>query len=45
MGYTNYWHQYNDFTDAEWKQIKEEFSYIISYITIKKKNYLFSTKK
>jgi len=28
MGYTNYWHQYNDFTDAEWKQIKEEFNYI-----------------
>ena len=28
MGYTNYWHKYNDFTDTEWKQIKEEFSYI-----------------
>ena len=28
MGYTNYWHQYNDFTDEEWKQIKEEYEYI-----------------
>ena len=28
MGYTNYWHQYNDFTDTEWKQIKDEFEYI-----------------
>ena len=28
MGYTNYWHKYNDFTDTEWKQIKEEFNYI-----------------
>jgi hypothetical protein len=28
MGYTNYWHKYNDFTESEWKQIKEEFNYI-----------------
>ena len=28
MGYTNYWHKYNDFTESEWKQIKEEFEYI-----------------
>ena len=28
MGYTNYWHQHNDFTDIEWKQIKEEYDYI-----------------
>jgi hypothetical protein len=28
MGYTNYWHQHNDFTDTEWKQIKEEYEYI-----------------
>ena len=28
MGYTNYWHQYNDFTDEEWKQITEEYDYI-----------------
>ena len=28
MGYTNYWHQHNDFTDIEWKQIKEEYEYI-----------------
>ncbi len=28
MGYTNYWHQYNDFTDDQWKQIKEEYEYI-----------------
>jgi hypothetical protein len=28
MGYTNYWHQYNDFTDEQWKQIKEEYNYI-----------------
>ena len=25
MGYTNYWHQYNDFTDEQWKTIKEEY--------------------
>ena len=28
MGYTNYWHQHNDFTDIEWKQIKEEYDYV-----------------
>ena len=28
MGYTNYWHQHNDFTDIEWGQIKEEYNYI-----------------
>ena len=28
MGYTNYWHQHNDFTDTEWSQIKEEYNYI-----------------
>jgi hypothetical protein len=28
MGYTNYWHKYNDFTEVEWKQIKDEFEYI-----------------
>ena len=28
MGYTNYWHKYNDFTETEWKQIKDEFEYI-----------------
>ena len=28
MGYTNYWHQYNDFTDKEWKSILEEYDYI-----------------
>ena len=28
MGYTNYWHQHNDFTDIEWGQIKEEYDYI-----------------
>ena len=28
MGYTNYWHQHNDFTDTEWGQIKEEYKYI-----------------
>ena len=28
MGYTNYWHKYNDFTELEWKQIKDEFHYI-----------------
>ena len=28
MGYTNYWHQHNDFTDEEWKQIKQEYDYI-----------------
>ena len=28
MGYTNYWHQYNDFTDEEWKSILEEYDYI-----------------
>ena len=28
MGYTNYWHQHNDFTDTEWNQIKEEYKYI-----------------
>ena len=28
MGYTNYWHKYNDFTELEWKQIKDEFDYI-----------------
>jgi hypothetical protein len=28
MGYTNYWHQHNDFTDSEWKQIKQEYDYI-----------------
>lgn len=28
MGYTNYWHKYNDFTESEWKQIKNEFNYI-----------------
>ena len=28
MGYTNYWHQYNDFTPNEWKQIKDEYDYI-----------------
>ena len=28
MGYTNYWHQHNDFTDIEWKQIQEEYDYI-----------------
>jgi len=26
MGYTNYWHKYNDFTDTEWKQIKEDLA-------------------
>ena len=25
MGYTNYWHKYRDFTEQEWKQIKDEF--------------------
>jgi|TARA_R110000796_G_scaffold235928_1_gene355094 hypothetical protein len=25
MGYTNYWHQYNDFTDEQWNKIKEEY--------------------
>ena len=28
MGYTNYWHQHNDFTDDQWKEIKEEYEYI-----------------
>jgi len=28
MGYTNYWHKYKDFTETEWKQIKDEFEYI-----------------
>jgi len=28
MGYTNYWHQHNDFTDTEWSQIKQEYEYI-----------------
>ena len=28
MGYTNYWHQHNDFTDEQWKSIKEEYDYI-----------------
>ena len=28
MGYTNYWHQHNDFTDEQWKSIKEEYEYI-----------------
>jgi len=28
MGYTNYWHQYNDFTDQEWESIKDEYEYI-----------------
>ena len=28
MGYTNYWHQYNDFTDEEWKSILQEYDYI-----------------
>jgi hypothetical protein len=28
MGYTNYWHQHNDFTDTEWSQIKDEYNYI-----------------
>ena len=28
MGYTNYWHQHNDFTDMEWSQIKQEYEYI-----------------
>lgn len=28
MGYTNYWHKYNDFTNTEWQQIKEEFDYL-----------------
>jgi len=28
MGYTNYWHQYNDFTDQEWKSIKDEYEYV-----------------
>jgi len=28
MGYTNYWRKHNDFTESEWKQIKEEFNYI-----------------
>ena len=28
MGYTNYWHQHNDFTNNQWKEIKEEYEYI-----------------
>ena len=28
MGYTNYWHQHNDFTDDQWKEIKEEYEYV-----------------
>ncbi len=28
MGYTNYWRQYNNFTDIEWYKIKEEYKYI-----------------
>ena len=38
MGYTNYWHQYRDFTDQEWNQIKNEMTYIkdIQYKTLDK---------
>jgi hypothetical protein len=25
MGYTNYWHQHNDFTDEQWNKIKDEY--------------------
>ena len=28
MGYTNFWHQHNDFTDEQWKSIKQEYDYI-----------------
>jgi len=28
MGYTNYWDQSTNFTDKEWKQIKDEFNYV-----------------
>ena len=28
MGYTNYWHQHINFTDDQWKQIKQEADYI-----------------
>lgn len=31
MGYTNYWHQKNDISDANWKKIKDEYNnYILS---------------
>jgi len=38
MGYTNYWHQYRDFTDQEWIQIQNEMMYIkdIQYKTLNK---------
>ena len=28
MGYTNYWHQKRSFTDAEWKELTEEYDYL-----------------
>lgn len=28
MGYTNYWHQYINFDDKQWEQIKNEAHYI-----------------
>lgn len=32
MGYTNYWHQYINFTDQQWNQIKNEVNYVIQYL-------------
>lgn len=28
MGYTNYWHQHDNFSDTKWQLIKKEYEYI-----------------
>ena len=40
MGYTNYWHQYNDFTDEQWNKIKEEYENYVKPLAVnfQKKN-------
>ena len=38
MGYTNYWHQYNDFTDKEWESIKDEYDNYIKPLALANKD-------